>query len=335
MKEIIAGADAIGKRLDQWLSTELGQDLSRNRIQALIADGRVTVNGAPIRETKYKLRENMVVTIKLDQMQSTKPQAENISLDILYEDDDILVINKPAGLVVHPGSGNMTGTLVNALIYHCGNNLSQIGGELRPGIVHRLDKNTSGVLVIAKNDDAHQHLSAQFADHGLTGDLQRAYVSLVWGLPERPQGTIETYLGRSNRDRTKQTVVKEDREDARYAVTHYTVLEPFAAKEDATALASVVECQLETGRTHQIRVHMAYKGTPIIGDSDYGGAFKTKANKLPEPLKQAVLNFPRQALHARLLAFAHPADERLMRFETPLPDDLQNLIDQFRQNQRH
>lgn len=333
LKEIIAGADAVGKRLDQWLSAELAPDLSRSRIQALIADGRVTVNGATIREAKHKLRENMIVTIVLDEVQSTKPQAENIPLDILYEDDDVLVINKPAGLVVHPGSGNMTGTLVNALIYHCGNNLSQVGGELRPGIVHRLDKDTSGVLVIAKNDEAHQHLSAQFADHGLTGDLERAYVALVWGLPERPQGTIETYLGRSSRDRTKQAVVKEDREDARYAVTHYTVLERFAAKEDATALASVVECQLETGRTHQIRVHMTHAGTPIVGDNDYGGAFKTKANKLPDELREAVQKFPRQALHARLLAFAHPADERLMRFEAPLPDDFQNLINQFRKDQ--
>lgn len=332
MKEIIADADAAGKRLDQWLAAQLAPDLSRSRIQALIADGHVAVDGVPVLEAKHKLRDGVAITLTLPEPEPAEPEGEDIPLDILFEDADLIVINKPAGLVVHPGNGNWSGTLVNALIHHCGDTLSGIGGVKRPGIVHRLDKDTSGVMVVAKNDHAHRHLSKQFADHGLSGDLERAYVALVWGLPERPQGTINAYLGRSHRDRTKQAVVNEAREDARHAVTHYTILERFAAKQDATALASLVECRLETGRTHQIRVHMAHAGNPLVGDMEYGGSYKTKANKLAEPLKDAVNAFPRQALHARLLAFTHPSSDELMRFESPLPEDMETLIELFREH---
>ncbi|YBV96387.1 RluA family pseudouridine synthase [Phyllobacteriaceae bacterium JZ32] len=330
MKELIADADAAGKRLDQWLAIQLAPDLSRSRIQSLIAEGQVTVDGRPVHEPKHKLREGALILLQMPEPEPAEPEGESIPLDILHEDNDVIVINKPAGLVVHPGNGNWTGTLVNALIHHCGDTLSGIGGVRRPGIVHRLDKETSGVMVVAKNDRAHRHLSAQFADHGRTGDLERAYMALVWGTTDRATGTVDAPLGRSHRDRTRQAVVNPNREDARHAVTHYSVVEKFGQREDATALASLIECRLETGRTHQIRVHMAHIGHPLIGDMEYGSAFKTKANKLVEPLKQVVTAFPRQALHARLLSFAHPANDVVMRFEAPLPEDMAQLLAAFR-----
>jgi 23S rRNA pseudouridine1911/1915/1917 synthase len=257
-----------------------------------------------------------------------EPKGEAISLDILHEDADIIVINKPAGLVVHPGAGNWTGTLVNALIHHCGDSLSGIGGVKRPGIVHRLDKDTSGVMVVAKTDAAHRALSDAFADHGRSGDLERAYQALVWGAPERNSGTIDAPLGRA-RDRVLRAVVPEGRDDARHAVTRYRVMERYPS-DGAEIMASLVECRLETGRTHQIRVHMAHIGHPVIGDPDYGKAFRTKANRLPEPLRTAVADFPRQALHAWLLVFRHPQTHMLMRFEAPMPADMAAIAKEFR-----
>lgn len=330
LKALITDIDAVGKRLDAWLSAQLAPDLSRNRIQALISAGQVTIGGTVVRETKHKLRDGDSIEIVIPEPEDAMPQGEEIPLDILYEDTDLIVINKPAGLVVHPGNGNWTGTLVNALIYHCGDTLSGIGGVKRPGIVHRLDKETSGVIVVAKNDLAHRHLSAQFADHGRTGDLERAYLAIVWGTPDRTNGKIDAPLGRSHRDRTKQAIVHEERDDARHAVTHFEVQERFGAKEDSTALASLVECQLETGRTHQIRVHMAHIGHPLVGDIEYGSAYKTKANKLDEPLQSIVKGFSRQALHARLLAFEHPTTGKIMRFEAPMPNDMAELLEAFR-----
>ena len=330
MKELITDSEAAGKRLDAWLSARLAPELSRNRIQSLIGDGQVKVNGQIVREAKHKLREGANVEISLPEAEDPAPRGEAIALDILYEDKDVIVINKPAGLVVHPGNGNWTGTLVNALIHHCGDTLSGIGGVKRPGIVHRLDKETSGVMVVAKNDLAHRHLSAQFADHGRTGDLERAYLAIVWGTPDRKTGSIDAPLGRSHRDRTKQAVVHHEREDARHAVTHFEVQELFGAREDATALAALIECRLETGRTHQIRVHMAHIGHPLVGDLDYGSAYKTKANKLAEPLQGIVKRFSRQALHAWLLAFEHPSTGEILHFEAPIPDDMAELLDAFR-----
>ncbi|MBZ9654654.1 RluA family pseudouridine synthase [Phyllobacterium lublinensis] len=329
MKELITDNAAAGKRLDAWLSVQLAPDLSRNRIQSLISEGQVSVEGTIVRETKHKLREGLNITIHIPEPEDATPKGEEIALDILFEDDDLIVINKPAGLVVHPGNGNWTGTLVNALIHHCGDSLSGIGGVKRPGIVHRLDKETSGVMVVAKNDLAHRHLSAQFADHGRTGDLERAYLAIVWGTPDRTTGTIDAPLGRSHRDRTKQAVVHEERDDARHAVTHFEVQQRFGARDDATALASLVECELETGRTHQIRVHMAHIGHPLVGDLEYGSAYKTKANKLAEPLQTIVKGFARQALHARLLAFEHPSTGEILRFEAPLPEDMAQLLKAF------
>lgn len=329
LKEFTADSNAVGTRMDQWLAAQFGPDLSRSRVQALIRDGQVSLNGKPCTEPKRKLSEGDQLTLTMPEPEPAEPEPEDIPLDILYEDNDLIVVNKPAGLVVHPGAGNWTGTLVNALLHHCGDSLSGIGGVRRPGIVHRLDKDTSGVLVVAKNDKTHRALSEAFADHGRTGDLERAYVALVWGTPPRMTGTVDAALGRSGSDRTKQAVVRPEREDARHAVTHFTVLERFGETPDARAVASLIECRLETGRTHQIRVHMAHIGLPLVGDQDYGRAFFTKANTLPEPLSDLVKGFSRQALHAQLLAFEHPGTGEVMTFEAPLPDDLAELVAEF------
>lgn len=316
---------AAGQRLDQWLAAQLSPEVSRSRIQQLIRDGAVTVGDRPVLEPKRKLVAGERVAVALPEPEPAKPQGEAIPLTVLYEDEALIVIDKPAGLVVHPGPGNWTGTLVNALIHHCGDTLSGIGGVKRPGIVHRLDKDTSGVMVVAKTDQAHRALAAAFADHGRSGDLERAYSALVWGAMPRMAGTIEASLGRSGRDRTRRAVVADDREDARHAVTHYQVVARYGAKPDGTAAASLVDCRLETGRTHQIRVHMAHIGRPLIGDPDYGQAFRTKAATLPEPARSLVQGFARQALHARLLAFTHPATGEAMRFQTDLPADMREL----------
>jgi len=236
------------------------------------------------------------------------------------------VIEKPAGLVVHPGAGNERGTLVNALIAHCGDSLSGIGGVKRPGIVHRLDKHTSGLLVVAKNDRAHKALSEQFADHGRTGPLERAYLALVWGGLDRPYGTVSAALGRSSSNREKMAVVGEDR--GRHAVTHYELLEPLPSAPDPAA--SLVRCTLETGRTHQIRVHMAHLGHPLMGDDLYGSGFKTKANRLWLSARDALTALGRQALHAAVLGFAHPRTGETLRFESPLPADMERLLESLR-----
>lgn len=325
-RKVLEVDDAASGRLDSWLSAALDGEISRSRAKALIEGGAVSINGSVITEPKKKIRPGDEVIIDMPEPEDPEPQGEDIPLDVLYEDDDLIVIAKPAGLVVHPGAGNWTGTLVNALIHHCGASLSGIGGVKRPGIVHRLDKETSGVMVAAKNDNAHRHLSAQFADHGRTGPLERAYLALVWGRPRNLKGTIDAPLGRAG-DRTKRAVKHEASDDAREAITHYEVVERFLEKPDATAQACLVECRLETGRTHQIRVHMAHLGHPLIGDPEYGAAFKTKANRLPEDARAAVKGFHRQALHAYLLQFEHPTTGETMHFEAPIPDDMQFVIE--------
>jgi 23S rRNA pseudouridine1911/1915/1917 synthase len=320
---LVAGDDAEG-RLDAWLAAELEPDLSRSRIKALIEAGAVTVNGVTAKQAKHKIHPGDRVELEVPEPEDADPVGEDIPLEILYEDDDLIVINKQAGLVVHPGAGNWTGTLVNALIHHCGDSLSGIGGVKRPGIVHRLDRDTTGVMVVAKNDHAHRHLSEQFADHGLTGPLERAYQAIVWGKPDGLKGTINASLGRA-KDRIRRAVRTDHGDDVRHAVTHYLVCERYDEKPDGTAAASLVECRLETGRTHQIRVHMAHIGHPLIGDLDYGGAFRTKANRLPDDIREIVNAFPRQALHAFLLVFEHPATGQTMRFEAALPADMEIL----------
>ena len=328
-RKVLTADESAEGRLDQWLTAQLEGEFSRNRIKALIEQGAVLVNGTAIDEPKRKIRFGDRVEIVLPEPEDPIPQGEDIPLDVLYEDEDVIVLVKPAGLVVHPGAGNWTGTLVNALIHHCGDSLSGIGGVRRPGIVHRLDKDTTGVMVVAKNDNAHRHLAAQFADHGRTGPLERAYLALVWGRPRQLRGTIDAPLGRAG-DRTKRSVKREESDDAREAITHYEVVERFHEKPDASCLASLVECQLETGRTHQIRVHMAHMGNPLIGDADYGAAFRTKANLLPEQAKAVVNGFHRQALHAFLLAFEHPRTGETMHFEAPMPPDMEALVEALR-----
>lgn len=322
-QSLVAGEDASG-RLDAWLAAELEPDLSRSRIKALIEAGAVTVNGVAAKQAKHKIHPGDAVELVLPEPEDPEPAGEDIPLEILYEDSDLIVINKQAGLVVHPGAGNWTGTLVNALIHHCGDSLSGIGGVRRPGIVHRLDRDTTGVMVVAKNDLAHRHLADQFADHGLTGPLERAYKAIVWGKPQGLKGTINASLGRA-RDRIRRAVRNDNGDDVRHAVTHYLVCERYDEKPDSTSAASLVECRLETGRTHQIRVHMAHIGHPLIGDLDYGGAYRTKANRLPQAVRDIVNAFPRQALHAFLLVFEHPTSGETLRFDAPLPDDMERL----------
>jgi 23S rRNA pseudouridine1911/1915/1917 synthase len=329
IKKVLEADEAASGRIDAWLAARLEGDLSRSRVKALIEEGAVMMDGVRVAEPNRKIRPGVRVEIVMPAPADPEPKGQDIPLDVLHEDDDLIVLAKPAGLVVHPAAGNWTGTLVNALIHHCGESLSGIGGVRRPGIVHRLDKDTSGVMVVAKNDLAHRHLADQFADHGRSGPLERAYQALVWGRPERLAGTIDAPLGRAG-DRVKRAVKREAGGDAREAITHYRVVERFGEGEDGVALASLVECRLETGRTHQIRVHMTHIGHALIGDRDYGGAMRTKSNRLPDGLKAAVDAFPRQALHAYLLQFEHPRTGETMRFESALPDDMTRLVEGFR-----
>lgn len=312
-------------RLDKALAAAF-PDVSRARFQALIAEGAVTVEGATVTEARHKVKPGESLRVVLPEAAPALPQAEDIALPIVFEDDDLIVIDKPAGLVVHPGAGNETGTLVNALIAHCGDSLSGIGGVKRPGIVHRLDKDTSGLLVVAKNDKAHHGLSAQFAAHGRDGRLERSYLAIVWGVPERRQGTISAAIDRSTANRQKMAVSRGA--NAREAVTNYEVLEVLGTPP----VASLVRCVLETGRTHQIRVHMAHVGHPLLGDAVYGAGFRTSAKKLSETSKEALNALNRQALHATSLGFEHPRTGRQMRFDSPAPDDFGRLLASLRLN---
>ncbi|HEY8567076.1 MAG TPA: RluA family pseudouridine synthase [Beijerinckiaceae bacterium] len=317
---------ATPERLDRALARAL-PDLSRSRLQALIREGQVRVEGRPVLDPSEKVASGTAAEVLVPPPAPAEPAGESIALDVIYEDEDVIVIDKPAGLVVHPAAGHESGTLVNALIAHCGASLSGIGGVRRPGIVHRLDKDTSGLLVVAKNDAAHQGLSAQFADHGRTGPLEREYQALTWGVFREARGTIEASLGRSPHNREKMAVVPADR--GRQAITHYTVIEALRAGADAP-LASLVACRLETGRTHQIRVHLAHLGHPLLGDATYGAGFRTKAARLPDTAREALATLNRQALHAAVLGFAHPRTGETLRFASPLPSDLAHLLQALR-----
>jgi 23S rRNA pseudouridine1911/1915/1917 synthase len=309
-----------GERLDAFLARR-NTDLSRSRLKALILAGRVGAGGRPLTDPSARVAANMEIDLALPSPEPAGPQAEPIPLAILYEDPDVVVIDKPAGLVVHPGAGNTSGTLVNALIAHCGESLSGIGGVKRPGIVHRLDKDTSGVLVVAKNDLAHRALSAQFADHGREGVLRRDYDALVWDVPNPHIGQVDAPLKRDAKNRLRQAVA---RSGGRRAVTHYSVTERYGSA------AALLTCRLETGRTHQIRVHLAHIGHPLVGDQVYGSGYKTKADALPDALRTAIRGFGRQALHARSLQFRHPRTGAILKFETDWPKDLTDLIELFR-----
>jgi 23S rRNA pseudouridine1911/1915/1917 synthase len=320
-KFTIEAANA-GQRLDKTLAS-LAPDLSRTRIQAIAEDGHIAVNGKPESAMSRKMRTGDVITLLRPAAVDPVPKGEDIPLTVVYEDEHLIVIDKPAGLVVHPAGGHETGTLVNALIAHCGETLSGIGGVKRPGIVHRLDKDTSGLLVVAKNDHTHKGLSEQFADHGRTGPLERAYTAFVWGHPGRQGGEIRTQIDRSVANREKMAVCRADK--GRLAITHFEVVQTFEGI-DGRPLVSQVICRLETGRTHQIRVHMTSIGHPLLGDDLYGGGFKTKANHLA-PNAQAALNaLGRQALHAAVLGFEHPQTGETMRFESELPRDMRELL---------
>jgi len=303
-------------RLDKFLGAAFAE-ISRARFQKLIADGHVSVEGETVDDAGLKLKPGQDVVVEVPEAAPAEPRGEAIDLDIIYEDKDLIVINKPAGLVVHPGAGNETGTLVNALIAHCGESLSGIGGVKRPGIVHRIDKETSGLLVVAKNDKAHQSLSEQFAAHGRDGRMEREYLALVWGQLERRAGTVHTGIGRSSANRQKMAVSKSA--DAREAITHYEVVAAYAA-------ASLIRCKLETGRTHQIRVHMAHLGHPLLGDTAYGSGFAASKSKLPLKAQGDLSHLRGQALHAAVLGFDHPRTGKHLRFEAPLPEPMARLL---------
>jgi 23S rRNA pseudouridine1911/1915/1917 synthase len=321
-RRFLVDAESEGQRLDLFIARQSGESLSRSRVQALIAEGVVSIDGTVVTSAKRRLSAGESVEFVEPPPQDADPLPEAIPLTIVYEDADLVVVDKPAGLVVHPGAGNWTGTLVNALLHHCGDSLSGVGGVKRPGIVHRLDKETSGLLVAAKSDVAHRGLADQFAAHGKDGRLIRAYLALVWGRPGRKMGTIATSLGRSTSDRVKRAVVPEGRGDARHAVTRYKV-EAISSLEDG--IAALVECTLETGRTHQIRVHMAHIGHPLVGDNVYGAGFRTKAERLEAPAAAVVRAFERQALHAHRLGFVHPVTGETLDFRSPLPGDMREL----------
>lgn len=309
----------IAGRIDKALAALAG-DLSRSRVQSLIDDGAVTVNDVAVRASSLKVAAGDVIGVIVPPPVDATPQAEDIPLSIVYEDDDLLVIDKAAGMVVHPGAGNWSGTLVNALLHHCRDSLSGIGGVMRPGIVHRLDKDTSGLMIVAKNDRAHRGLSAQLADRSLS----RGYHAFVWHSPTIIKGIVDLPIGRHPGNRLKMAVRPAKAAGAREAVTRYL------REEDFAGYLSLLRCDLETGRTHQIRVHMQKEGYPLIGDPFYGLNPQEQAMLLKKAGIEGeeagfVLNFPRQALHAAEIHFIHPVSDEEMIFSSVWPDDLQTL----------
>lgn len=296
----------IGQRLDRTLAA-LCPDLSRERIKSLITGGMLSLNGKAVRQPSFAIKAPAQFALQLPPPEPLDVIAENIALNIVYEDADLIVIDKPAGMVVHPAAGHRSGTLVNAILHHCKGQLSGIGGVERPGIVHRIDKDTSGLLVVAKSDAAHKGLAAQFADHSIT----RHYLAIVNGIPMPVSGQIAGNIGRSDRDRKKMAVVADDR--GKRAVTHYKI-------EKALKNSAAITCTLETGRTHQVRVHMASIGHALLGDPVYGGAAKNHAKLLKS------LEFSRQALHAKSLGFVHPVSGAQQMYFSETPDDLVELL---------
>jgi len=331
LTSIVVAAPEAGERLDRLLAARMTA-LSRSRLKALIESGAVALGGRTIRDPNHRVNSGDAIAVGLPPPAPAKPTPEPIPLNVIYEDADIIVIDKPKNLVVHPAAGNWTGTLVNALIAHCGSSLSGIGGERRPGIVHRLDKDTTGLMVVAKNDLAHRALAAQFADHGKSGTpFERGYLAFVWGAPERPQGKIDRPIERDKRARDRMAV----REGGREAVTHWRLLERYRGADEKAGktsrpsppVASLLACRLETGRTHQIRVHLASIGHPIMGDPVYGAGFRTKAALLPPAARSALAALGRQALHAHILTVKHPTSGKILMFRSELPPDLARLHD--------
>ncbi|MGZ3377339.1 MAG: RluA family pseudouridine synthase [Phenylobacterium sp.] len=307
---VAVGPEQAGGRIDKVLA-DLLPEMSRARVQALIAQGHVSRDGARISDASGKALPGDY-RLEIPPPAAAEPAAEAIPLTVLYEDDDLIVVDKPPGMAVHPAPGSESGTLVNALLHHAGDSLSGIGGVARPGIVHRIDKDTSGIVVVAKTDAAHHGLSALFAAH----DIERVYIALTRGAPKARTGTIEGAIGRSSADRKKMALV---RSGGRHAVTHYTVERTFGPKD--RPMAARVACTLETGRTHQIRVHLASIGAPCLGDPAYGSG--PPAEKVRAAMAEAGLR--RQALHAAVLGFRHPVTGAVLRFESPLPADMAAL----------
>ncbi len=305
----VTGAD--GQRLDKALADASG--LSRERIKALLGEGRVLLGGKAATQANFKPAAGTPFEIAVPAAAAAEAEAQDIPLSIVFEDEHLIVIDKPAGLVVHPAAGNLDGTLVNALLHHCKGQLSGIGGVVRPGIVHRIDKETSGLLVVAKTDKAHEGLARQFADHS----IERAYFAIVAGVPVPPVGTVSGQIGRSDHDRKKMAVLHELNKRGKHAVTHYRLVEALAG-------ASLVECRLETGRTHQVRVHMSSIGHGLLGDPVYG--------RTPPRLRPILtqLRFARQALHAAVLGFIHPVTGAALRFESKPPADMAGLLVELR-----
>jgi 23S rRNA pseudouridine1911/1915/1917 synthase len=317
IKQAVAADSHAGWRLDRFL-TALLPEFSRARLQQLIGEGAVTLAARNVEDANHRVKGGDIYIVSVPPARPTRPQGQDIPLSVVYEDKDLIVIDKPAGLVVHPAAGNPDGTLVNALLAHCGDSLKGIGGEARPGIVHRLDKDTSGLLVAAKNERAMASLAKQFANH----TIERAYHALVWGTPRTASGSIESQIGRSQFDRKRMAVLRSGGKTAR---TNYRVLEKFGPPE--RPFASLIECRLETGRTHQIRVHLTHLGHPLIGDPQYGRIRQPPRARTPaeEAAYAAAAGFTRQALHAFVLGFQHPSLHKTLRFEAPWPADFAAL----------
>lgn len=310
-----AGSEDKGIRLDKFLAKVAG-DISRSQIQRLIEQGMVSCDEDIIIDNSFKVRLGDSYQIEIPPPEAADPEPENIPLEVIYEDDDLIVVNKPSGMTVHPAPGVYHGTLVNALLYHCRDNLSGIGGVKRPGIVHRIDKDTSGLLVVAKNDMAHHGLAEQFAEHS----IERTYHAVVYGVPNPLSGRIEGNIGRSRFDRKKMAILESG---GKSAVTNYKTL------KTCGVAAALVQCNLETGRTHQIRVHMASQGCHLIGDQVY---VKNKKSALPgigADIKEYVCQFPRQALHAKSLGFIHPRQKQFMQFYSEYPNDFKELVEKL------
>jgi len=312
---IVVSPKQAKERLDVYLTHQV-ENTTRNKVQRAIEAGLVLVNQKRVKSS-HQVSPHEVIDITFERPRHTKAEPENIPLEILHEDDQLLIVNKPAGMVTHPAYGNYTGTLVNALLYHC-NKLSSVNAGLRPGIVHRLDKDTSGLMVVAKTDVAHQQLAKQFSRRA----IERDYVAIVWGKLKKPHGTIEASLGRSKRDRKKVAVIP----NGKHAVTEYAVLEQFD-------FLSLVQLKLRTGRTHQIRVHLAHVGHPVFGDPTYGGRNDQWGGLQGKKSQQAVnllALISRQALHAKTIGFVHPATKEFMKFDSELPQDMKKVLEKLR-----
>lgn len=331
IRSAIAPADGAADRVDVWLA-KVWPDLSRSRLQGLIGAGKLSVDGAAVTHAKDKPRPGARYELTLPPPEPAAPQPENIPLMIVYEDEHLIVVDKVAGMAMHPAPGSMRGTLVNALLAHCGDSLSGIGGVARPGIVHRIDKDTTGLVVVAKHDAAHTGLAKLFARH----DLERVYYAVTRGAPRERSARIENRLVRSSEDRRKYVVARDPNTEAgKVAITQYWTVETFGQQAGASAgrpAAALLECRLYTGRTHQIRAHLTHLGCPLIGDPLYGKQRTFKAEGPHAPAAEAAVRaFPRQALHAAVLGFVHPVTKEDLRFESALPDDIDALLAVLRQ----